>query len=54
MSRGELLYLLMCVGTFTLFAVVLAIQSWHQSKLGRDVIVSTTPDEAHLGHAAHA
>jgi hypothetical protein len=35
MSIGNLLYLLMCVGTFTVFGVVLAYQSWRRASLPR-------------------
>jgi len=29
MSIGNLLYLLMCIGVFTVFSAVLAYESWH-------------------------
>ncbi|HVY15624.1 MAG TPA: hypothetical protein VHB27_10360 [Rhodopila sp.] len=58
MSTGNLLYLLMCIGMFTVFAIVLAYESWQQSKLGPDMLgtVRAEPKPAtHFpNHAAHA
>ena len=54
MSTGNVLYLLMCIGAFTGFAIVLAIESWHQSKQGPDMVGSASEDEQHHGQAAHA
>ncbi len=62
MSTGNLLYLLMCIGMFAVFAVVLAYCSWQQSTLGPDMIGSVPegdrqPDLADhhgQGNAAHA
>ena len=33
MTTGNVLYLLMVVGMFVSFSIVLAYQSWHQSRL---------------------
>jgi hypothetical protein len=38
MTTGNLLYLLMVIGVFLLFSVVLAYQSWQQSRLGPDTV----------------
>ena len=58
MSTGNLLYLLMCIGMFAGFAVVLAYESWQQSRLGPDMIGSVPEDDRTLdqshGHAVHA
>ncbi len=54
MSQGELLYLLMSIGAFTGFAIVLAIQSWQQSKTGPDMVDSPSEDVQHHGQAVHA
>lgn len=57
MSTGNLLYLLMSIGVFAVFGLVLAYQSWQQSQLGPDMI-GTVPIPAKAparipGHAAH-
>ncbi len=38
MSRGEVLYLLMCGAMFAAFSAVLAYNSWQQSKLGPETV----------------
>jgi hypothetical protein len=38
MTTGNLLYLAMSIGMFTIFSVVLAYQSWQQSKSGGEII----------------
>ncbi|HEY0185477.1 MAG TPA: hypothetical protein VGC09_21965 [Rhodopila sp.] len=43
MTTGEALYLLMTLGMFLLFSVVLAYHSWQQSTLGPE----TLSDPAH-------
>ena len=40
MTDGNVLYLLMCVAMFAAFSVVLAYNSWQQSKLGPDMVPS--------------
>ncbi len=37
MTTGNVLYLAMAIGTFVVFALVLAYESWRQSRLGPDV-----------------
>lgn len=54
MSTGEMLYLVMCIGAFTVFAIVLAMQSWQQSRKGPDMLESESADASHHGHAVHA
>jgi|tagenome__1003787_1003787.scaffolds.fasta_scaffold11865811_1 hypothetical protein len=39
MTSGSLLYLLMCIAAFVIFAAALAYTSWQQGKMGRE----TTP-----------
>lgn len=43
MTLGNVLYLLMSIGMFIALAVVLAYQSWHQSRLGPDMIADAVP-----------
>lgn len=38
MSTGNMLYLVLCIGAFTVFAVVLAYMSHQQTKLGPETI----------------
>jgi hypothetical protein len=38
MTTGNLLYLVLCIGMFTVFAAVLAYESHHQSKRRPDVV----------------
>jgi hypothetical protein len=37
MTTGNVLYLLMSIGGFVLLSVVLAYQSWQQSRVGSDL-----------------
>jgi hypothetical protein len=50
MSTGNVLYLLMTVGSFVAFALVLAYVSWGQSKLGPEVLT----EQAEQNEARHA
>jgi hypothetical protein len=36
MTTGNVLYLAMAIGMFVVFALVLAYQSWQQSRLGSE------------------
>jgi hypothetical protein len=38
MTTGSVLYLLMCLAMFGVFAVVLAYQSWQQAKFGPEML----------------
>jgi hypothetical protein len=38
MTTGNVLYLVMCIGTFAVFSAALAYQSWQQSRLGREAV----------------
>jgi len=38
MTMGNVLYLLMVIGVFVVFAAVLAYQSWQQARLGPDMV----------------
>jgi hypothetical protein len=38
-TNGNLLYLMLCLGTFGVFAAVLAYESWQQGRLGHEVIL---------------
>lgn len=53
MSTGNLLYLLMCIGMFVVFAVALAYCSWQQSKLGPEMIGSVPEGDRQVDHAGH-
>jgi hypothetical protein len=46
MTSGNLLYLLMCLGTFALFTAALAYESWQQSRLGREIVPAEEPQAA--------
>ena len=46
MTSGSLLYLLMCLAVFGVFSVVLAYESWQQSRLGRETVPAAAPHEA--------
>ncbi len=50
MSTGNVLYLLMCIGVFASFAIVLAYQSWQQSKLGSEMIKDVPAGDRHVDH----
>ena len=59
MTTGELLYLLMCLGTFSSFAIALAYASWQQGQMGPEMITSGVArddhgGDEHHGHAVHA
>jgi hypothetical protein len=51
MSTGNVLYLLMTIGTFVVFAAVLGFQSWQQSRRGPDVVPLPGPVNRH--HQPH-
>ncbi len=51
MSIGNLLYLLMCIGAFTGFAVVLAFESWQQGRLGPETTGPVAEDDRDLDHS---
>ena len=42
MTTGNVLYLVMTIGMFGVFALMLAYQSWKQSQLGSDMIGTST------------
>ncbi len=46
MSTGNFLYLLMTIGSFVGFALVLAYQSWEQGKLGPEMLVEPVAEDA--------
>ncbi len=52
MTTGNVLYLMLCLGMFTAFALVLAYESWQQSRIGRDVVAE--PDRNAGPHDAIA
>ena len=54
MTTGNILYLLMCLGMFSTFAVTLAYVSWQQSQEGPEMITSGVATEQPQGHAVHA
>ena len=43
MTIGNVLYLLMSIGMFAVFSVVLAYQSWQQSRVGPEVVPASGP-----------
>ncbi len=43
MTTGSLLYLLLSIGMFTVLAVVLAYQSWQQSRMGPEMLTTSSP-----------
>ncbi len=45
MTTGNVLYLLMSIGAFAVFAAVLAYESWQQSRFGQGVIPTPVPSE---------
>jgi hypothetical protein len=47
MTTGNVLYLLMTIGTFVMFAAVLFYQSWQQSRRGPDVVPLPAPADRH-------
>ncbi len=54
MTTGNLLFLAMTLGVFTVFAAVLAYMSWQQSQMGPDTITTGVaaerPSEQPTGH----
>lgn len=52
MTTGSVLYLLMSVGGFGIFAAVLAYESWLQSRLGPEVAPVSAPAEHDEPHGA--
>lgn len=55
MTTGSVLYLLLSIAMFVVFAVVLAYESWQQARLGPEVVPVPEPgtqDEPH--DALHA
>jgi hypothetical protein len=52
MTTGSALYLLMALGVFALFSVVLAYQSWQQSRRGPDMLPAQTEHEEPRGAIA--
>lgn len=50
MSTGNVLYLLMCIGMFAGFAIVLAYQSWQQGRLGPDMVKDAPVGDRPVGH----
>ena len=60
MSTGNILYLVLCIGTFAVFAAVLAYMSHQQTKLGPETIgkpatqAPDRPDEDKPPVIAHA
>jgi hypothetical protein len=44
MTTGNVLYLAMSIGSFALFAVVLAYQSWRESQVTRDAEATSQPE----------
>lgn len=47
MTTGNVLYLLMSIGMFAVFAVVLAYQSWQQSRRGAEVVPASSSPASH-------
>jgi len=43
MTTGNVLYLAMSIGMFVVFAVVLAYESWQDSRVGSDAVSGSTP-----------
>jgi hypothetical protein len=43
MTIGNVLYLLMSIGTFAILSAVLAYQSWNQSRLGPEMLTTSPP-----------
>ena len=52
MTFGNVLYLVMAVGLMVIFSIVLAYQSWQQSRRGPDMIGGDAqqPDVSHTDH----
>jgi hypothetical protein len=51
MTTGNVLYLALSIGSFLLFAAVLAYQSWREARLVRDTQAASQP-EPHRAIAA--
>lgn len=54
MTHGSMLYLLMCVATFAAFSVVLAYNSWQQSKLGPETVPAPEQYPETTAQSVHA
>lgn len=49
MTTGSVLYLLMCIGAFAALAIVLAYNTWQQTRMGGDF--GTAPQARQPSHA---
>ena len=54
MTDGNVLYLLMCVAMFAAFSVVLAYNSWQQSKLGPEMVPAPETHPETTAEPVHA
>lgn len=47
MTTGNVLYLLMSIGMFAVFAAILAYYSWQQSRQGPEIVPTSSSPASH-------